>query len=237
MRVAMNIDSFSYRTRITPIVLMLIPLVALCSTLVTTLPGEQRLWAALPLGLGALAANVSRYRGHEAQRRLWSEWGGAPTTQKLRWLGTSNKYQVERRHEQIHKIVGPQLALPSESEESVDRADADLKYEEAARIVRVGIRTAPEKYPLLYGDLVSYNFRRNMYGLRSIALSVAGVVLATSVTLAIIGIANDGFKPVWAVIAVLSALCLLGWLFVSSKWVRDIADTYADELFNTLDVA
>ena len=71
-------------------------------------------------------------------------------------------------------------AAPTAEEEAADRATGDSFYEQCGIWLRDSTRDA-KKFPILFGELVSYGFRRNLRGLKWPALVVNLIVVATCV--------------------------------------------------------
>ena len=163
---------------------------------------------------------------------LWENWGGPPTTQKLRWAGAENPIAHQDLHKALQKFIGPNITLPTPDQEKEDPARADHIYEAAVRtlIARTGNK---ESYPKLKNDLIGYCFRRNVYGLRTFAITVAGFLALGSIV-AIVALPNNT-GDISPTIPVVSLLIALAWIalytaWFTSNWVRRAADAYADEL-------
>jgi hypothetical protein len=152
----------------------------------------------------------------------------------LRWRGTANPVQVQRRHALLQEQRGPGLQLPSETEETQDPVGADAAYEAAIGVLRERTRDA-NRFPLVHGENIRYGFRRNLLGLRPFGL--AGSLLglgAALVDAVVIRKATSAFLAV-AVVDVL--LLLFWWKTVTEAWVRRAAEAYAEALLGSLDHA
>lgn len=176
---------------------------------------------------------VVRDRGVKVQAKLWSQWGGSPTMQRMRWrAATSNVIHAEL-HRRVSRTTGAQL--PTRRAEQRNPARADEIYAEAIR----GLREARRDYsnhPRVFSELVSYGFSRNLYACKAV-----GVVTASAVTMgaaAIAGAALAGYLDidVWrAALVFFSGLAvLILWLgVVRPDWVRRGADRYAIALLDS----
>ena len=92
-------------------------------------------------------------------------------------------------------------------------------------------RSRPPSYTTLRGT--TYCFRRNVYGLRTFAITVAGFLALGSIV-AIVALPSTPVD-VGPAIPVVSLLIALAWIalyaaWFTSNWVRRAADAYADEL-------
>lgn len=110
--------------------------------------------------------------GNRCQKKLFSIWGGAPTTAILRHRDkVLDKYTKQRYHKWLDgKIDG--LKLPKLEDEIKDQTDADLKYQSAINFLREFTRDKT-KYPAVYRDNVAYGFARNLLSIRVMGLLVA----------------------------------------------------------------
>jgi hypothetical protein len=67
--------------------------------------------------------------------------------------------------------------VPTAQQESADQAAADAFYEACGTWLRTNTRDA-KKFPLVFGELVGYGFRRNQFGLKWVALALNIIVVA-----------------------------------------------------------
>ena len=150
-----------------------------------------------------------------------------PTTQALRWRGSSNDAATERLHDRVATALD--RAVPTRAEEDADPADADLRYEEAVAALR-DLTRRRDQFPLVADEVAEYGFRRNCLGLRPLAQCVAAAVAVVSLGLLITA---DASHPARFVIALgAGVIALVGWTFgVGREWVRSSADLYARRLF------
>jgi hypothetical protein len=223
-----GLDTYVVQARVIPSVATVLPPIVLLATGIIT--GARLGIAAGVVGavLAAIAAQLGRDRGRRLQSGLWSEWGGAPTLQRLRYAGQSNPERVRRLHERIEAILGDHL--PTEEEEAADTSQSDDRYEEAAGRIRA--RTGDHtRFALLFSENISYGMRRNLLGLKPLGVGVAIITLVASglllwLTHGTFGTRVSRFVPGGAA----GLLMLAFWsLVVSRDWVRTPADAYADQ--------
>jgi len=145
------LDAYSIKARWSPVLLVVLPLLLLCFSLIPGLPAWTKLWPlAGAAGVVILAYQLGRDGGKRLQSSLWATWGGAPTTAALRHREAANPVLLARQHERIAAITGK--SLPTAQEERADPAGADHAYETAiavliARTCRTG-RSAAAGEPL-----------------------------------------------------------------------------------------
>ncbi len=226
-------DAYDRKARLYPAACVILP-ITLLTLLLFSLP---QWWSGL---IGFLAAGglhipvllAVRDLGAREQDGLWTSWGGAPTTVRLRWATAQNYLIQQQRHDDVQAATG--VRLPTEKEESADLAAADSAYEAAAERLRQATRSQQD-FPLVKTELTNYGYRRNLYGCRHIGIGVAFLALLLEVILAILGwcevigvppalmLAAGGVSLVWAT----------GWNYlVTPDFVRRDADRYADALIN-----
>src|SRR6266496_2866271 len=161
-------DPYYRRARLFPGFLVTLPISMLAVVMFTTRPAW---WSAAVVLFGAsgvsyFGAQLVRRAGRRKEPALWASWGGAPTTQLLRFRGASNRVAVRRRHEQLARVF-PDMAVPDEAEESRDLQAADEHYETAIKALIERTRD-PVRFARVFDENCQYGFRRNLWGCRSI---------------------------------------------------------------------
>jgi hypothetical protein len=188
-------------------------------------------------------ASLARSRGKILEETLIKKWGAWPTTLFLRHRDEHfDKVTKARYHAALAKLC--KLPFPSAADELRDPRGADDIYRSATKKL-IEARRAPQ-YKMLHDENASYGFRRNLLGLKSIAL-VIGALAAVATGLSW-RLNLPPSATVSAVFAAFKAAPLLGLLFVIdvgyvvliAMFVREIfvfqaANEYTDALFRTLD--
>lgn len=227
-------DTYTIKARIAPVFIVLFPMILIASTIglntnfLKSISGSTL----IALSLSILGAQFSRDRGKKKEKELWKSWGGAPTTDILRYRNTDNN-QV--RCLQLHKklqTMFPELSLPSREEELNNPEKADEIYEACTRSLIVKTRDT-KKFPLVFKENVNYGFLRNLWGMRAygIFLSLIGLAIAA----AYFAFALNTEKTVsyeFAATALLNLTLLLIWIFwVTSERIKVAAIAYAERLY------
>jgi hypothetical protein len=185
------------------------------------------------MGLTQLLAQLARDRGKELQASLFAEWGGTPTTVRLRHRDlTINPITKARYHNKASSLLG--VPFPSDSEELEDAKRADDLYEAFGDCLRDHTRDSSQ-FPLVLEENINFGFRRNMLGLRFIGLLLA--VIGSGVNFALLFRGGTEVDKAIEFIALLISMGLwYFWLFVcDSDWVRTAADAYALRLLESSD--
>ena len=167
-------DHYTVNARFMPAFFSVLPFVltmlAWCPSSKSILGGS--LTILISFGVMTFVSTIISNLGNRCQKRLFSIWGGAPTTVVLRHTDQAlDKYTKQRYHKWLDgKIDG--LNLPKVEGEVKDRTDADLKYQSAINFLREFTRDKT-RYPAVYRDNVAYGFARNLLAIRVIGVLVA----------------------------------------------------------------
>ena len=105
--------------------------------------------------------------------------GGKPSVTMMRRTadGTFDEHTKEKYRAFLAGKI--KRRAPTAEEEAVNQADADAFYEQCGIWMRDNTRDA-KKFPILFSELVTYGFRRNLRGLKWPALTLNLIVVAIS---------------------------------------------------------
>lgn len=187
---------------------------------------------ALTAGLHLIVMRTVRDRGNNVQRRLWRDWGGHPTAQRLRWR-EHRAAEIQQLHRRVESMTG--VKLPTAADERDDPLEADDVYEDAVGRMREMTRDHA-RFPRVYSELLQYGTARNLYGAKPYGLAAASAALVAATSLAIVTATTTVAVSWWSIaIAAIGALVMLAiWLFrISPDYVRPASDRYADALLAT----
>lgn len=226
-----GLDAYTVRARIAPAVLTAAPGLAFGVASLPLLPGAQKLWSLLGLGLTTYAALIARDAGNAVQPRLYRDWGGVPTTERLRFASETSRAEVERRHRDVERALGDSLRLPTVEAELADPLEADREYQAAMGRVIAKIRAAGG-FRLVALENRNYGFARNLFGLKQLGRWIA---IATLLVSALVGagawnqLGYADARPLMLPLGV-SILALFLWQRVTPAFVRPNADAYANRV-------
>lgn len=225
------VDTYSRHARITPVLIVALPVLLLALLAPIQLQAGQR--AAMTGVLAALLPlfdQLGRSRGRRREPALFAAWGGAPTTQLLRWRGPTGPVVQERRHRVVQRLTG--FRLPTADEEADDPAAADEVYAAAVRTLRV----LTADCAAVLGENRNYGFRRNLVALRPWGLVTTGVSLASLVVWAMSTGGDGEHLSSQVALAVADLGLLTMWVAVArDRWVREAAWIYAERLFEQVE--
>lgn len=228
------LDEYERRARLAPGLLTLFPLaVVLVAFGFRELPlGVYVMTSVALIGGPVVVANLVRRRGLKTEKRLVVQWGGWPTTKKLR-LREAPASQVQRDiwRDAVASVSG--ISLPNLRTERRSGVKADQAIEAAVGAVR-GLTRDRQRFELLFSENRAYGYERNLYGMRGLG--------RLSSFVAILSLAA---YPVWAWFArgsldgtathffgmtVTFVVFVFWYVFPSVSKVADAADRYADQL-------
>lgn len=227
----MSYDSFDFKARTLPVVVAFAPAYLCAALLMAAFPSVQNWKMLVPLpvviALSVIATHLGRDSGKKVEQVLWEEWGGPPTTTKLRWATAGNPIMHQERHRELQAIVGQNIELPNAEQEQQDPTRADQIYEAAVSILIA--RTGD--HSKLKNDLIGYCFRRNVFGLRKLAYFVSIALGSIAVLILVIRVPIE----INNTIPIVTFVGSLGWIILytfwfTPGWVRQGADAYANEL-------
>jgi hypothetical protein len=233
-------DAYGRRAWLQPGLIVALPISLAAVALVASAPGWWQAASAVLIasGVTVLAASAIRQHGQQLQGSLWEEWGGAPTTQRLRWRGNDNAELVARRHRHLTRLF-PDQPLPTAAEEAADPGAADRVYETVVGALRERTRDT-DAFPRVAAENADYGFRRNLLACRTVGICVAstGLLLAAVA----LGARVQGHAPWVSPLALAflvvadGALVLAYSVVVRRAWVRAAAEAYADRLLGALEL-
>lgn len=243
-----GIDAYTLQTRVAPSLLVLVPVFLFLACLFSVSLLDISSWATAvgALGLTVLLAQLGRDLGLRSQAHLWTEWGGAPTNLLLSLTRSDlEKVTTERFRANIQTLF-PDLNLPDTILEKTNWPAANEVYTSCIRRLRELTRDKI-KFPLIAAENINYGFRRNVYGLRWIGFGLSIISscaiaslhgdFSASLELSRVNIFIYSMpKELIISIAGCWSMTLFWILIVRQRWVRRVADAYAERLLGAMDI-
>ena len=166
-------DRYDRRARLRPALFCGLPLVA---SLVLLIPEFGVMWGSLGgvlvyCGGSILLIQIGRDLGKALEVRLYRSWGGKPSMAMLRHRDTRLEKPNKDRYRSFLCRSIPELNLASPQDEDENPEEADAKYESANRWLLERTRDQA-RFALLSAENMNYGFRRNLLGLKPIALGL-----------------------------------------------------------------
>lgn len=232
------IDEYDRKARLIPGFLVVLPaavaVVALGIKSNAVIASIGGLLAAI--GGPFMVVRAVRSRGLATQKRLFAEWGGAPTTQALRRSG--DEWPSARRDAWREAIVrATRCNVATLAEEESDPIEADGKYETAVARLRV-LTEDNHKFPMVAYENRSFGYERNLLAVRNLGFAVSGLVLIGLGIAEGLMVAGDKISNVSGVslaigIAIVIAAAAFWWLIPNTERARLVANRYAERLLDS----
>lgn len=227
-------DAYSIRARLFPAIIAVAPALAGLFLLISW---EKIALSNVTATVGMLVivfalSDLARSLGVRKEPRIFALMGGKPTLTMLRVSGggpfdafTKDRYR---------NFMASKIGRPAPDETQAPSAEVDGFYETCGIWLRDQTRDA-KKFPLVFGELVTYGFRRNLFGLRWPALGVNVAVLAITATLLWYRDAIDFSDNLIGRIVVVFVVALFHALYfalvVTQSGVEQASRAYAREIF------
>ena len=232
-----ELDIYTLRARYMPALISLLPL----GLLIIAIFKEWYwglFWSVMTTSVGTiLLSHFGRDPGKKKESGLFEAWGGKPSTRLLRHRCSENKTVLMRRHKKLESLI-QDIKLPEPDEEEKNPEKADEIYEACVSFLREKTRNK-EIYNLVFEENCNYGFRRNLWGLKpfGVFLTVIGLLLVALLIANKLYSKSIPISPFMIIGGIGLLVFLIGWLFlVTKKWVRNVAETYAERLLATIDV-
>ena len=125
--------------------------------------------------------------------------------------------------------------MPSAEEEAANTAEADGVYTSCTRYLLEHTRDR-KRFPLVFKEVVSYGFRRNLWGMKPVGIILAiAAIIAIAAKVVFVGDQTWGGLDVAGVLV--SAMLLTIWVVrVTPEWIKPVAFAYARNLLASCEV-
>ena len=237
------LDPYERKARLNPGLFCAVPLAA---SIVLLIPEFGVIWGSIGAvvvywGGSLWLIQAVRDRGKALEARLYRSWGGKPSVAMLRQRDDRLDITTKARYRQFLCGAVPGLVLASPEDELNDPEQAEAKLESANQWL-LAQTTDHVRFALLFAENVNYGYRRNLLGMKPIALGLDAIALALLIGMGVacwagyVASTIPSFKPEWwasLTIVVAHALVFLG--YIGADWVRVSAERYAGQLLRACD--
>ena len=232
-------DPYDRKARLYPALLvMLVPVVAL--TLVAPVFSSQLAGlASLAVGLGGLMllSSLGREWGKRKEPKLFEIWGGTPTTLMLLRATSQLDHLTLDRYRKVLEGKVPGLQFPDSTSEASNPTIVAVICESAVKWLREATRDT-RKFALVFAENTNYGFRRNLLGVRPMAIALC--VLTLFLTALHAWLSSSGNLTAITVQSWTSGLVacigLVVWgVIVNADFVKTTAFAYATALLAACD--
>jgi len=233
---------YDRKARLQPALLSVLPLLLLA--VIASLPDRSYMLAAAGVmiycGVAMLLTQIGRDRGKRLEPALFSDWGGKPSVAMLRHRDTRISDPTKERYREFLDRNVPNLRLPTAAEENENPGAADARYQ-AATDWLISQTRDQNTYELLFRENMSYGFRRNLWALRPVAITIDLLILGTVILAYGVDLGSGSTAldlPGWIseVIILVTGIHLAVFCLVTTqRWVRVVAESYAERLLESCD--
>jgi len=233
-------DTYDRQARLYPALLLVAPLVLTVVALFSAQLSFLQELGAYFLGFGGafLLTELARDAGKKRESFLFARWGGVPSVTIFRHRDLRlDALTKSRYHKSLAQLVDGTRA-PTIQEEAADPTAADAVYTAWSNYLRVKARDDPKNFPQVFKENVSFGYRRNVWGLRRIGITVALLsVLGCGGQLYLVRHTTGALDVAVAGAGMAAAIFTLLWLLrFTADWVRVPGDAYAQRLAESVDV-
>jgi len=258
-----SLNRYTLLARVQPALLVALPLALLTLAWV---PGgfldRGVLWGLIVAGGGTgFLARLARDRGVSKQEGLFDEWGGRTTTRMLRYKvrcqdSTSpdwpNNATVNRWHSKLKDMNLTGAHIPQDEQE--EGPESDDVYAEVVGILSEQTRDQT-KFEVVFEENINYGFRRNLWAMWLIGITIAAFSFAAVVALIVADFlvdtpataslswyekllsSNSSTLPIRLVSGLVILAVLYSWVLIINKnWVKVADERYARRLLAQIDV-
>lgn len=233
MNVFNSFDTYSLKARLFPAIIAAAPAFAALALLISWKSfGLSQVVSSIGLVVLTYAiADTARARGRVIEGVLQAERGGLPSITMFRRSdltissGSKERYRVFLGH-----VLG--VNVPTTAQEQEDPTKADDFYAQCGVWLRQHTRDH-QRFRLLFGENVTYGFRRNLLGVKGIALALNFVVVVCCMALLWrIGWRFDTGSGSRILVVLLVAMAHAGYMLlaVNRDAVWDASRAYGREL-------
>jgi len=233
MDVLKQFDAYTLRARLVPALLAAAPAVAALALLISwkSLDLSNSVATVATLVLLLAIADATRERGRAVEAAIYPGRRGMPSVVLFRRNdATLNAGTKDRFRAALARKLG--VTAPTAEEEAGNQDTADAFYEQCGDWLRKNTRDT-KRFPLLFTENVTYGFRRNLLGVKWIALTLNVLVVVICVALLwrqSWSIDTPDGKRICVVLIVAAAHALYMLLAVRRSAVLDAAHAYGREL-------
>lgn len=231
-------NTYNLKARVYPLIITLIPIVFIGIIYSVQFKSIYELLISLGVttSLFFLFSQIGRDNGKKIESGMWKKWKGTPSTQILRFSNDTIDYHTKKHYHNYLKEktkIGQELTEQFENEHFIE---ADSIYTSWSKFLISKSRDT-KKYNLLFQENINYGFRRNLLGLKPIAITIIFLLLIGSIGYSyIIADFNIIYSKELLITSIVLFFSLLFWLIiVNEKWVKYVAFEYAKRLMETID--
>src|SRR5579872_987230 len=220
----MNIDTYTFRARLIPVFILLLPLGLIFFSffpLTSVVSALLVLFGTLSIQslLTILFSEIGRDLGKKKEPELYKKWGGMPTDFILSSQSSLDRTTVERYKNKLRNML-PDVLFPTAAQEENDPKSARDVYRSCTNFMREKTRDT-DNYPLIFKENISYGFRRNLWGMKPAGVTIATIGLIIC-TFSLLIFPRNEYEIIVAGVCLATNTILLTWwiLRINPKWIK-----------------
>jgi hypothetical protein len=233
-----GLDEYSRNARLKPAFLVVLPIALTVAVLgFKQSATEGTLFGlASSLGFTFLLSQLVRDRGKAREPWLFDKWGGKPSTAMLRHSDPRLNVNTRARYHKRLSSMLPEISLPNTEQEKASPADADAAYTSCGDYLLSKTRDK-ERFQLLFQENVNYGFRRNLWAMKPVGITISILSLAGLATITWWEAQTDAVPWFANLTSIAIVALLLAWWVVriTPSWVKIVGDAYAQRLLGSID--
>lgn len=226
-------DAYTIRARLFPATIAAAPALAAVALLISwsSFGLSSAIASIAILVLMFAIADFSRARGRKLEIQLHAKHGGLPSITMFRRSDQTIDSGLKDRY---RTFLAGRLGVeaPGAEVELLDKTAADGFYNQCGTWLRENTRDT-KRFSILFGENITYGFRRNLLGVKAIALALNGFVVALCAVILWrldFDMATPLGSKVTVVLVVAAAHAAYMLLAVNQNAVRDASRAYGREL-------
>lgn len=228
-------DSYTFKARLLPVTLTILPITIIIFLIFPETYAKLSIMIGTfsLFGLTWLFSQLGRDFGKKKEYILFNQWGGAPTTLMLRHRDSKfTKISLLRYHKKLATLIN--IEMPAPETELSDPVVADEIYKSCIDYLKE--RTREHKlFPLVFAENINYGFRRNLWGIKPLAITVGIVCLIIvlfflwlgSITVSVLSLSS---------IFILLLLQIIWISCIRPDWIKIAAFAYAERLISSCEI-
>jgi hypothetical protein len=232
-------SKYERNARLYPALLLISPIIVVVGTSLSRSSGVIETIMPIIIGCGGafLLVQLARDAGKKKEKELFNSMGGMPSVTIFRHRDNQLDAITKIRYHNKLAALLKDAKAPSMEEEENDPIAADAIYSAWSSFLRANTRDT-KTFDLLFQENINYGYRRNVWGLRpiGISLTIAAIFGATVRIYTSYQVSTSFELPVF-VAAGYCLFILALWVFrFNNKWVTIPAREYAKRLAESVEI-
>lgn len=165
-------DDFYLTARIMPAITVVFPLLAMAlyRGIFNSEWSDASVGFVLAVVIIMFLANIIREWGKSYEEKMYENLKAMPTTIVMRFSDDKIDEISKVKYHKWFNLMTANYQLPMSLEEENADVQSDIKYTNAMKMLRVYANAHRDMFPRVYQELKKYNYWRNLYGCKKLAI-------------------------------------------------------------------